>query len=151
MELTRKQIIEQARAYTGVRFRHQSEDPGAGLDCRGHLVAVCRALGVTLTQNSRVYKHKPDGADFLRRMRAEAALVEIDVSARADGDLVMLAFPGDEFPVHVGFVGRGLYEEMIVHATKARRAVVEEPLRMFVEELGARVTHAFGLTARGGF
>ena len=126
--VNRARIVEEARRLIGVRFRHQGFDPRTGIDCRGLLLCIARAIGQELTRPYRTnYPRKPDPAEF--RSALEAELLEISEEEAGEGDVLLLHAPREEGATHVGVVAEGPYERMLIHATEAKAGVVEEPLR----------------------
>lgn len=126
--ITRDDIVAVARTLIGVPFRHQGSYPATGLDCRGVIEYVAFALwGRPIPQ--RDYQRKPDGAEFLEKMRAE--MTEIDPAEARHGDAVLIHFPRDTEARHGGVLARGPYETMLIHAWESRGEgeVREEPLR----------------------
>lgn len=57
---SREAIVEAARKYLGLPFRHQGRGP-SGLDCAGLLVVVGRDLGLTIVDDTS-YRRIPDTA-----------------------------------------------------------------------------------------
>ena len=46
VDVTRDQIVSQAREWIGTPYHHQARVRGAGVDCIGLLICVCRELGL---------------------------------------------------------------------------------------------------------
>jgi cell wall-associated NlpC family hydrolase len=132
--VTRDDIVRVARTLKGVPFRHQGSYPKTGLDCRGVIEYIAFALwGRSIP--AREYQRKPDGAEFLEKMRAE--MTEIDPADARHGDAVLIHFPRDAEARHGGVLADGPVfaadpsERMLIHAWESRGEgeVREEPLR----------------------
>lgn len=126
--VTRDAVVRVARSLKGVPFRHQGSHPETGLDCRGLIEWIGFVLyGRPIPR--RDYQRRPDGAEFLEKMRAEMA--EIDPAEARHGDAVLIHFPRDTQARHGGVLARGPYELMLIHAWENRGEgeVREEPLR----------------------
>jgi cell wall-associated NlpC family hydrolase len=126
--ITRDDVAAVARLLKGVPFRHQGSYPETGLDCRGVIEYTAFALWARPIP-PREYQRKPDGAEFLEKMRAE--MVEIDKDEAGHGDAVLIHFPRDTEARHGGVLASGPYELMLIHAWESRGEgeVREEPLR----------------------
>lgn len=111
--VTREQIVEAARAYLGVRWRHQGRT-AQGMDCLGLIVAVARDLGLPHVDQTD-YSRQPDGVRLRQELEAQMDRVE----TFQPGDVLMMRF--DLNPQHVALVtDRG-----IIHSYAQARRVVE--------------------------
>ncbi len=126
--ITRDDVVAVARTLIGVPFRHQGSYPETGLDCRGVIEYIAFVLWARPIP-PRSYQRKPDGVEFLEKMRAE--MVEIDPAEASHGDAVLIHFPRDTEARHGGVLADGPYEPMLIHAWESRGEgeVREEPLR----------------------
>jgi cell wall-associated NlpC family hydrolase len=132
--ITRDDVAAVARLLKGTPFRHQGSDPETGLDCRGVIEYTAFVLWARPIP-PRTYQRKPDGAEFLEKMRAE--MTEIDPMQARHGDAVLIHFPRDTEARHGGVLADGPVfaadpsELMLIHAWESRGEgeVREEPLR----------------------
>lgn len=126
--VTRDDVVAVARTLIGVPFRHQGSYPETGIDCRGVIEYIAFVLWGRPIPH-RDYQRKPDGVEFLEKMRAEMA--EIDPAEARHGDAVLIHFPRDTEARHGGVLANGPYELMLIHAWEGRGEgeVREEPLR----------------------
>lgn len=119
---TRQQLLETARQYLGVRFRHQGRDPRTGIDCTGLLVVVAEDLGFENLSDRTDYRRQPK-SDEIR----ETLLLNCDpvpVAEMRDGDFFFMRLGGIK-PRHVGIKdGDG-----IIHASE--KGVRRQPLSDF--------------------
>lgn len=102
---TRRDLLNAARSYEGVRFHHQGRSRG-GLDCAGLIVCAARDCGVELSDRD-AYTAQPDGHSLAQALR-DAGLVEIAASDAVAGDALLFVFEtneaGDPLPGHVGLL-----------------------------------------------
>ncbi len=125
------EVIESARRYVGVRFKHQGRSLH-GLDCLGLLIMVAQdchlkdAAGRALADyDYQHYTHLPDGALFLAQL--QAALLRIEKEELQAGDVALFQVDGN--PQHCGIISdyaHGGYG--IIHAYAPARKVVEHAL-----------------------
>ena len=141
VKITRKQIVEAARSMIGTPWVHQGRSESAGVDCLGLVIVLGYKLGYLEDFDYFVYHRQPDGITLLRELRKK--LDEIKPEDIGLGDIVVIKFPGERLPQHVGIVVNGERERMIIHALKTKNTseVVEEPLARWIP----RITHAFKL------
>ncbi|MBF0562136.1 MAG: C40 family peptidase [Alphaproteobacteria bacterium] len=115
-------IIRAARAYLGVRFRHQGRTE-AGIDCAGLIILVARDLGL-FDLNFTAYSHAPDGRtvnSLLHQYLDEVAPGEMRL-----GDVVFMAF--QPFPQHLGILADAGKPFSLIHAYAQARMVIEHRL-----------------------
>lgn len=132
--ITREDIVREARALIGTKFRHQGRDPETGIDCLGLLVCVARALGHEPTSDFTNYPRRPDPQKLLAGLRGE--LTEIAIDEARDGDVVMIRLPREEEATHLGILADGRYDLMLIHAkgpTAGDGRVNEEPFRRWAK------------------
>lgn len=113
MTITRKAIIDCARSYLGVPWRHQGRT-SAGLDCGGLIIRVAHDLGLS-TFDVDGYGREPDGVSLRAHLEAQA----VRVLQGEAGDILLLRFV--RYPQHLAIrtdVG-------IIHTYAQVGAVVE--------------------------
>jgi len=113
---TRQDIIDTARKYLGVRYKHQGRTV-YGLDCLGLLVRVAHDLGLSKDDNTD-YGPVPDG----RRLMAEMDARLERVAKGKPGDVLLMRF--DKNPQHLAI----MTDKGIIHSFAQARAVVEHGL-----------------------
>lgn len=132
-ELLREWVVNEARRFVGVRFRHQGRalEPGnSGVDCLGLLMAVAHNLrlqgrrGELLTAfDTADYSKSPDG-DFLLGQLTENLF---PATAPSPGDIALFRF--DHNPQHLAILTPYIYGGLgMVHAYAPARKVVEHRL-----------------------
>lgn len=101
----REELVQAARSYVGVPFRHRGRDR-QGIDCGGLIIAALRDLGYT-PPDFTVYGREPD-KDGLKQYLDHA----IGNGARANarfpipGDVLLMSFNAGHTPQHVALVAR---------------------------------------------
>ena len=116
-------LIEEARRWIGVRWRHQGRDFERGVDCAGLLICVAARLGLDLVDR-RAYGRRQSGGLLMRDLHDQ--LKYISVSLYNNGDIGV--FMEEGYPVHIGFLAASKGEPSVIHAHARRRQVVEETL-----------------------
>lgn len=116
----RSKIVEEARSWLGVRWRHQGRTRH-GVDCAGLVVQVGKALGLTEFDMTN-YGRRPDSMNFAKFF-VDGGAVSKSVAAALPGDILL--FRDGYFPCHCGILTP---DGTFVHAFATRRAVVEDPL-----------------------
>lgn len=142
--VTRAAIVDAARGWIGVRWRHQGRGRD-GIDCVGLLVMVGRDLGVSDADETG-YRRAPEGQGFPARLTPHMSPIRVTEAGPGD----VLVFRDPLYPCHVGIRAARDGVATVIHAHVGRRVVQEEPL---TGDLRARVTHAFrvpGLVDDGG-
>lgn len=113
MSVSVARLINEARAWVGVPFRHQGRSR-AGVDCAGLFVCVAGELGLPVPFDRTDYAWEPD--DALRQTLETHFQRE---NARAPGDILLMNMGGT--PRHVAlWTG-----ESIIHAYTPLGKVVE--------------------------
>ncbi|MGQ2994290.1 MAG: C40 family peptidase [Blastomonas fulva] len=120
--MTPSEIVAQARAWLGVRYRHQGRSR-EGVDCAGLVIKVAHGCGLSTF----------DTADYARQATDETMLaicrehlLEVGLSDALPGDVLVLAFGSNRHLAIVGdYPGDGL---SIIHAFLQVRRVVEQRL-----------------------
>jgi cell wall-associated NlpC family hydrolase len=113
---TRQDIIDTARKYLGVRYKHQGRT-AFGLDCLGLVVRVAHDLGLSNDDNTD-YGPVPDG----RRLMAEMDARLDRVAVGKPGDVLLMRF--DKNPQHLAI----MTDKGIIHSYAEARRVVEHGL-----------------------
>lgn len=100
----RVELIQAARSYVGVPFRHRGRDRN-GIDCGGLIIAALRDLGYD-PPDMTIYGREPgkDGLkDYLDHAIGRGARVGMRYAM--PGDVALIAFTAD-VPQHVAIVAR---------------------------------------------
>lgn len=118
-------IIQHARDWIGVRWRHQGRSRG-GVDCVGLCLCVAGELGLKVG-DVRDYPRRMDGSQLSAHLAA--ALQPVRREQGQQGDIALFRDGG--FPVHVGFLALKNGEQTVIHAHARRRKVIEESLEIF--------------------
>jgi cell wall-associated NlpC family hydrolase len=121
--VTRTDIVETARKYLGVRWRHQGRNE-LGIDCVGLIVRTAHDLGLS-DYDSTNYKRRSTGLEFINHFRNN--MREKSFAERKPGDVIL--FRDDVYPCHCGIVGQQGSELTVIHAYAVSRKVIEEPIR----------------------
>lgn len=133
--VTRDQVIDEARTWLGVPWRHLGRNR-AGIDCVGLGVVVLRDLnlnGYDIPAYGR--QQSPELMRGIRRIGEE-----INIKDLQPGDFVLVR--DGVYPFHVAIYSHRHGVPHLIHAHAKRRKVIEEPL---AHELVALVAHAFKL------
>lgn len=120
MAATRQQVIEQARSYLGVRFRHQGRTREQGLDCFGLVIRVCHDLGLSAFEWMG-YGRDPDPREVMRV--GEEQLHRIYWPEVQAGDVVLMAW--GSWPCHVAILADKAHPFSLIHAYAGARKVCE--------------------------
>lgn len=113
-DVTRFDVVLEARSWLGTPYEHQHRVKGHAVDCVGLVIGVARNLGVVPPEfDVNAYPRKPDGSTLLARC-AEFMDPVRDEDARP-GHVLVLAFRRD--PQHMGILGDYLYGGLsLIHA-----------------------------------
>ncbi len=124
-------IVDAARAWLGVRWRHQGRNSHSGVDCIGLCICVARECGYRVP-DATGYARRQDGGQLIAVLSSHLSVVPTDQGRQGDVAL----FRDEGFPVHVGIMAlkRGL--RTVIHAHARRRQVLEEPLETVGQPLG---------------
>lgn len=119
--MTAADVIEAARKYLGVPFKHQGRSP-LGLDCVGLVILVCRTLGLRPGRPApQDYGRMPTAA-LLAQVRKHC----IELEAPEPGCMILIRFPRELLCQHAALcTGQNL-----IHAYSTSRKVVEHGYRM---------------------
>lgn len=133
---TRKKIIESARAYLDVKWRHQGRSRH-GVDCAGLVLLVGKAHGY-LPQDLDVigYARRPNKFTFLEPFRKNMDEKPLDQAKTGD----VLIFADGPYPCHTGFQTEKYGEVYFLHAYAGLRRVLEQPLD---DMWRGKLTHCF--------
>ncbi len=118
---TGQQLVDAARTWVGVPFRHQGRTR-YGVDCIG-LIICARAELVrdpAVFRTPTDYRRNPNGA-LLEHFPKFA----VQIDKPEPGAVVVIGWPKQVHPSHVGIIT----PERIIHAYTAARAVVETGYR----------------------
>jgi hypothetical protein len=123
MSATREQIVNCARSYVGVRFKHEGRTREEGLDCFGLIIRVAWDLHLsqfTLTG----YGHYPHAPSV--RKHCDAQMTRKPLVKMQPGDI--LRFANKHWDCHLACVGDGGRPFSLIHSLAEQRRVVESPL-----------------------
>lgn len=126
-------VVREARALLGVPWVHQGLDPAFGIDCRGLLLCVGRALGYEPKTYPATYRRRSPAEELRAALNEE--MDEIAFEDLREADVVLIRLPRDTDARHVGIIAHGLYERTIIHAFEPKRGggrVLEEPFRRWL-------------------
>jgi NlpC/P60 family putative phage cell wall peptidase len=131
MDVTRAQIVEEARRWVGTPYRHQARVRGAGCDCGGLVGGVAVALGIVAADWWEAVFDRAFGGygrqPVRGSLRTVCDLFMARVSTPQPGDVVMMHFGPD--PQHLGIVADYRHGGLsIVHALSTVGYVVEHRL-----------------------
>ncbi len=124
--MMRSHIVDVARGYLGVKYRHQGRSRQTGVDCLGLGVCIARDLGVdvNLDEIPADYKRLPDGKTLIAGLDKYLGRVQ----TWREGDILLLALNSD-WCNHLVIVTPGLCRPFgIVHAYIMEKRVVEHDL-----------------------
>jgi cell wall-associated NlpC family hydrolase len=93
---TRTQLIEAARKYTGIRWRHQGRSR-MGMDCVGLLVLAGQDVGLPI-KDFKAYARRSNGDDLIQAFY-DNGCVRVAVNGMIPGDVLVLS--DKIFPHHV--------------------------------------------------
>lgn len=119
---TPEEIVNEARTWLGVRWRHQGRTRN-GVDCAGLVWVVGNALGLG-EYDSAAYSRQPDGRSFLEHFAVE--MDAVPVAAAVEGDV--MCFRSNRYPCHCAILSVKHDRLHIIHAYALMRGVFEEPL-----------------------
>ncbi len=117
----RRRVIELARSFEGVRYRHQGRTRASGIDCLGLVALVGQGAGLT-NYDELHYGMLPDPANLLQKLRRY--LVEIPFRETRPADILLLALHSHE-PQHLAIL---VEPGRIIHALRSLKAVREQRL-----------------------
>ena len=88
---TRKQVINEARKWLGVPYRHQGRSV-RGLDCGGLLIVVSQEIGFAYKE--RFTRYSRNAETFNLRQEMNRVLEPIDKESIQPGDFLLFRFQG---------------------------------------------------------
>lgn len=116
MKTTRQKIVDEARTWDKVRFRHQGRSRN-GVDCVGMLIAVSKkVLGVAPDIDNN-YSKRPSQQDIFDNIKKY--LIRIKKEDARPGDIVQMRY--GKQATHFGL----LTDAGVIHAAAMNRRVVE--------------------------
>ena len=120
----RNEIVEAARQYIGVPWRHQGRQDKLGIDCAGIIVMVAKSLGYFVYDKVN-YARRPNGFSFMQAFKdnmKQKPLTEMKI-----GDV--LTFRENNYPCHCGIIGEDNEGNLtLIHAYAVKKKVWEELL-----------------------
>ncbi len=120
---TRAQIVEEARSWIGVRWRHQGRTRVHGIDCIGLVARVGEAFGmVDMATVPNDYGRRTECYDFL--IPFQQHMERIPLKEAKEGDVVILR--EHAYPCHCGILGSRDGDLTLIHAYLPRHQVMEE-------------------------
>lgn len=120
-EFLREQIIDEARTYIDVPWRHMGRSR-FGIDCVGLVVLVGRAIGLHEYPDNMGYSRIANGAKLLDPFRQFSA--QIGILKALPGDVIVMK--DRLFPHHCGIISERNGEPTLIHATLVLKRVAEE-------------------------
>ena len=113
IEITRADVVAEARTYIGVPFAHQGRSRH-GIDCVGLPICVARELGLVEPGfDVTGYPRQPDGRTMLQL--CSQTMQRIDRADMTPGDVIVLRF--DLHPQHIGIIGDYVHGGLsLIHA-----------------------------------
>jgi hypothetical protein len=117
--MTRDDIVAAARRHLNAPWRHRGRKT-SGMDCAGLLVLVCADLEVQV-QDEQGYSRLPERERFVDHLKAQFVLTRPPLKP---GMIVVLR--DGHLPCHTGILGSLHGRLSLIHASAARRQVVEE-------------------------
>ena len=122
--LLRAQIVAEAREWMGTPFHHQARCKGAGVDCVGLVIGVCKKLKLT-DFDHYTYSRIPDGQ--MMKATCEANMARIPFAEIIPGDVILFHF--GSHPQHLAIVGDHPHGGLsIIHSYAPSKKVVEMSL-----------------------
>lgn len=118
--ITREAIVEEARTYLGTKWRHQGRSR-TGIDCVGLVVKIAHKFEVTDFDMTN-YGRQATSFNFLKVFQEHAD--EISIKDVLDGDIIVFADGNN--PCHAGLASTRYDTRYFIHASAARRVVMEE-------------------------
>lgn len=116
-KVPREKVVEEARKYLGVRWKHQGRGRNEGLDCVGLIIVVAKGLGYKPFDLTN-YSHYPGAKAIIGGL--ETSCKRIPIKDIKPGDILMLQVNTPE-PWHTAIVT----DKGMIHAYALNRRVVE--------------------------
>ena len=131
--ITRQMIIDEARTWLKVRWRHQGRTK-YGIDCAGLVILVGHGLSLSEFDTTNYSRHGFQ-QEFVKMFREH--MDEKPVTQRKPGDVLL--FRDNTYPCHAAILTMKAGVEYIIHTSPKRRGTAEEPLNQVTD----KVTHCF--------
>lgn len=131
-QVSRQQIIDAARSFLGVRYRHQGRDPETGLDCVGYLKAVAMRINYPFITDVEGYK-RTVSYEVLYGIMVEI-LDEIPVEEALPGDFYFMRM-GSKIRPHVAVK---VSDTRLIHAYNDgvnTQRIIEHPIEIHARYL----------------
>lgn len=132
----RQQILDEARTWMDIPFRHQGRNRTHGIDCVGLVIKVAEKFDLLKGFDVSDYRREPDQYKFLDHFKEQMQIKP--VADRKPGDVLLMR--DRVFTCHSVFYDVVKDQERIIHAFATRRKVVEEEL---TDEWRRNITHCF--------
>lgn len=121
---TRKKIVELARKYKGVPFRHQGRSIITGVDCAGLVVCIIATLGYQYKEDLRYGRN---AEKFTLKKEMDLHLCKIKKHEIQPGDILLMKI--DRVPQHVAIVSDYVHGGLgMIHCYDRVKKVVEHRL-----------------------
>lgn len=131
MSFTRQQVIEVARSWLGVPYRHQGRTKSY-VDCIGLIVGIGADLGETI-EAPLDYTNSPSGQMLMERSRVQFREVT-DRKEPVPGDIMALWGWNRHEPQHFAICSHFGSRPTMIHAFSKRGQVVEHGIDPFWEK-----------------
>ena len=128
MTVTRTQIVEEARTWLDVPWRHQGRDRNS-VDCAGLLECVGKNLGLITYTGPKDYRRESQGLKFLRHFSLAGCRLKSTNQAK-DGDILIFRIKVAVYPRHCGIMSTKYNVPHFIHSygVPRWRKVVETEL-----------------------
>lgn len=130
--MKRQDVVDAARKYLGVKWKHQGRMPESGLDCLGFIVQVAKDLGME-PHDPVDYTRMPDGQRLMQELNVQLK----PVLTYDTGDVLLMRMGTN--PQHLAIVTE---TGGIIHSYANIRRVVEHPLD---DEWKSRIVCAYSV------
>lgn len=118
-------LVEAARSFLGVKFKHRGRNPSIGIDCAGLVVVSLMKIGIE-PYDIRTYGREPY-QDGLREVVEKNLGKPISPAFASPGDIGLFRF--DREPHHIGIFGDYLLGGLsLIHSSGEAGEVVEHRL-----------------------
>lgn len=122
--MTRDEIIREARTWIGTRWQRQASLKGVATDCVGLVRGVGRRFGLQVDNEDLRYSHQPHHKDERLYRAVQKYMTEIPLVDMQPGDVLL--FGADGWPAyHIGILS---YDDYVIHTWMDIGHVVESRL-----------------------